>query len=163
RLRRGPFLLWLEFLRSAYNPRPEGRRPLNGEHDVANMIEKIWTVLESGLLLHLDRQEFGRLEAQTQARPLPENCQLLFPEAARARVFVVVSGRLGAHFHSENRLRRISVELTPGDFFGVHHGQDPAAIGDDLELLERSTIVAIPRDAFQILLNGRSRLRNSAR
>ena len=124
------------------------------------MIEKIWTVQESGLLLRLGQNELARMEYQSRARSLPADSPFPFPENAKEDAFVVVSGRLLARYFCNSRSQPMTVELTPGDFFGTTTGIDPAMIGDGLELAERSTIVAVPRDVLQNSLNTHQRLQN---
>jgi CRP-like cAMP-binding protein len=124
------------------------------------MIEKIWTVQESGLLLRLGQTELARMEYQSRARSLPADSLFPFPENAKDSAFAVISGRLLARYFCNSRSQPITVELTPGDFFGTTSGIDPAVVGDGLELAERSTIVAVPRDVLQNSLNTQQRLQN---
>ena len=124
------------------------------------MIEKIWTVQESGLLLRLGRSELMRMEYQSRARSLPSDLPFPFPENAQENAFIVVSGRLLVTYFSDSHRQPIIVELTPGDFFGTTVELVRQRLATRLSLSERSTIVAIPRDVLQNTLNTHQRLQN---
>lgn len=126
------------------------------------MLEKIWAVQDADLLLRLSRDDLRRLENQCRARSLPPDCEFPFSAGAAREAYLISAGRLIATAFPASRSQPIQIELTPNDFFGVIAHQDLAAASSTLMVAERTTVVAIPQDALQQILNARGRQMNSA-
>src|SRR5262245_26352472 len=122
------------------------------------MAEKLWYLKRCNLLAQLAPVDFQRLEGQSRIRVFPRKAPIYLPADAADAVFVLAEGRVKICHITADGKQSILAFIEPGELFGELAIFAPGRRDEYAEAIERSTIVMIPGDAFQDLLQHRPEL-----
>jgi len=122
------------------------------------MAEKLWYLKRCELLSQLSPTDFQLLEGFSRIRVFARKAPVYLPAEAADAVFVLVEGRVKICHITPDGKQSILAFIEPGELFGELAVFAPGTRDEYAEAQERSTIVMIPGDAFQSLLQQRPEL-----
>jgi len=122
------------------------------------MAEKLWYLKRCELLAQLSPADFQLLEGFSRIRIFARKAPVYLPAEAADSVFVLAEGRVKICHITPDGKQSILAFIEPGELFGELAVFAPGNREEHAEALERSTIVMIPGDAFQSLLQQRPEL-----
>lgn len=119
------------------------------------MAGKLWFLQRCHLFEQLRAQEIAQLEARSLVRTLPRNTSIYLPTDQGQAVFLVAEGRVKIFHLTPDGKQSILAFVNTGELFGELALLDSGPRDEFAETIERSTIVLIPRDALDGLLQQR--------
>jgi CRP-like cAMP-binding protein len=128
------------------------------DYSAAMMAEKLWYLKRCELLAQLSPADFQLLEGYSRIRVFSRKAPIYLPAEAADAVFVLAEGRVKICHVTSDGKQSILAFIEPGELFGELAVFAPGTRDEHAEALERSTIVMIPSDAFQTLLQQRPEL-----
>lgn len=134
--------------------------PAAGEADplVQHMPERVWYLQKCKLFEHLVETEIATLEARARLRKFPKGATIYLPRDAADYVYVVQEGRVRLVSITRDGKQAILALFEPGDLFGELALAGAAERDEYAETVKPSTVVSIPRDALEQVLEQNARL-----
>lgn len=116
------------------------------------MTEKLWYLKRCELFERLSAKELEQLESRCRARSFPRKTPIYLPIDEARSVFLLASGRVKiCHLTPEGK-QSILAFIDPGELFGELAVFEQGAREEYAETLEPSTVVMIPGDEMQRLI-----------
>ncbi len=122
------------------------------------MSEKLWYLKNCPLLDRLGPDELRRIEIASRARNFPRKSPVYLPADASTSVFLLASGRVKLCHITPDGKQSILAFIEPGEIFGELSMLDDGDREEYAEALENSTVVMIPRDTIQQLMESHAGL-----
>jgi CRP-like cAMP-binding protein len=116
------------------------------------MTEKLWYLKHCDLFERLSPKELERLESRCRAKSFPRNTPVYLPIDEAHSVFLLAAGRVKICHGTPDGKQAILALIEPGELFGELAMFDSAARDEYAETIEPSTVVMIPRDEMQRLI-----------
>ena len=116
------------------------------------MPERHWYLKRCQLFERLSPAELAALELRSRARKFPRGSPIYLPADAADAVLVLAEGRVRIGSYTDEGKQSILAYIEPGEMFGELSLVDAGQREEFAEAVERSTVVLIPRDAMQELL-----------
>lgn len=117
------------------------------------MAERRWFLKRCNLFERLPPEEINALELRSRARTFPRGSPIYLPADAADGVLVLTEGRVRLGSYTEDGKQTILAFVDPGEMFGELALVDSGAREEFAEAAEKSTVVLIPRDVMQDLLD----------
>jgi CRP-like cAMP-binding protein len=116
------------------------------------MNEKLWYLKRCDLFERLSPKELERVESLCRAKSLPRNTPIYLPIDDAQSVFLLASGRVKICHGTPDGKQAILAFVEPGELFGELAVFDAGAREEYAETVEPSTVVMIPREELQRLI-----------
>ena len=116
------------------------------------MSERHWYLKRCQLFERLSPTELAALELRSRARKFPRGSPIYLPADAADAVLVLAEGRVRIGSYTDDGKQSILAYIEPGELFGELSLVDAGQREEFAEAVERSTVVLIPREAMQELL-----------
>jgi CRP-like cAMP-binding protein len=116
------------------------------------MSEKLWHLKRCDLFDRLSPKELERLESCCRAKAFPRNTPVYLPIDLSQSVFLLASGRVKICHGTPDGKQAILSFVEPGELFGELAVFDAGVRDEYAETLEPSTVVLIPREEMERLI-----------
>jgi CRP-like cAMP-binding protein len=116
------------------------------------MNEKLWYLKRCDLFERLSPKELERVESRCRAKSFPRNTPIYLPIDQSQAVFLLASGRVKICHATPDGKQAILAFVEPGELFGELAVFDSGARDEYAETLDPSTVVMIPREEVQRLM-----------
>jgi CRP-like cAMP-binding protein len=116
------------------------------------MTEKLWFLKRCDLFQRLSPKELERLESRCRAKAFPRNSPVYLPIDQAQSVFLLASGRVKICHSTPEGKQAILALVEPGELFGELAVFDSGARDEYALALEASTVVMIPREEMERLI-----------
>ena len=119
---------------------------------VGPMDEKFWHLKNCELFERLSGEQIARLESRSKSKKFASGHFLYLPSDQSDSVLLLISGRVKIfHLTSEGKQAMLAI-IDPGEMFGELAMLDSGEREEFAETMEASTIVLIPGNAVQQLM-----------
>ncbi len=115
------------------------------------MSEKLWYLKRCDLFERLSHKELEQVESQCRVRSYPQNSPIDLPER-RGDTFLLATGRVNIVRSERDGSSFALTSLGPGEIFGELADFHRAAANEYVETLAPTTLVMIPSDVMQQLV-----------
>lgn len=116
------------------------------------MSEKLWHLKRCNLFEQLTPDELRRVETHSRARSFPRNSPIYLPADQSRSVFLLTSGRAKICHLTLDGKQSILAFIEPGELFGELAIFDSGSRDEYAEAVENSTVVMIPGEEFERLM-----------
>lgn len=116
------------------------------------MHDKFWYLKNCDLLARLTAEQIARLEARCRQRRFERGCVLYAPSDQSDAVFLLTSGHVKLYHITPDGKQAVLAFIEPGELFGELACVDAAMREEFAETMEQSTVVLIPREEMQRLI-----------
>ncbi len=116
------------------------------------MSEKLWYLKRCDLFERLSDDQIRRVESCSRVRKFDRNCPVYLPADESDAVYLLASGRIKICHLTTDGKESILTFIEPGELFGELAIFDPGPRDEYVEAIEPSTVVLIPREAMQQLV-----------
>jgi len=116
------------------------------------MSEKLWHLKRCDLFEQLSTEELRQVESRCRARQFPRNSPIYLPADQADAVLLMASGRAKICGFSADGKQAILAFIEPGELFGELALLVPGDRDEYAEAVEASTVVLIPADEMQRLM-----------
>ena len=118
------------------------------------MQERIWYLKNCDLLGQLSEEQLSALEKRCQMREFPAGNPIYLPSEAADSMFLIATGLVKiCHLTVEGKTSTLTF-IKPGEVFGELSLFDTEQRGEYVESVEPSTIIRMPKEEIQRLMNG---------
>ncbi len=116
------------------------------------MSDRVWYLQNCRLFEHLSEAELARLESRARIKKFPKNSTVYLPRDQADAVYVVLEGRVRLVSITKDGKQAILALFGPGDLFGELALTGVPERDEYAETALNSTIVCIPREALDPIL-----------
>jgi CRP/FNR family cyclic AMP-dependent transcriptional regulator len=117
------------------------------------MADCVWYIKNCRLFERLTADQFARLEQRARVRRFPKNTPVYLPSDAATGVFLLAEGRVKLCSSTPDGKQAILAFIEPGELFGELALLDESEREEHAETMAASTLVLLPGDALQQLMN----------
>ncbi|MEQ8210483.1 MAG: Crp/Fnr family transcriptional regulator [Lacipirellulaceae bacterium] len=117
------------------------------------MSERLWFLKRCDLFQRLRPDQLQQVELRSRARDFPRNTPIYLPADHADGVMLLVRGRVKIGSFTEEGKQTILAFIEPGELFGELSLMGGEEREEYAETVEKSTIVAIPREVMQELMS----------
>ena len=119
------------------------------------MDEKLWYLKQANLFEQLSAEEITRVESRSRMQVFPRKGIVYLPNDSGHSVFLLTSGRIRLYHVTAEGKETVLTFIEPGEIFGELSLFGQAQREEFAEAMEKSTVVRIPGDEMQRLMNDR--------
>lgn len=116
------------------------------------MSEKLWHLKRCDLFEQLSPEQLQRVELHSRARSFPRRSPIYLPAEVADSVFLLTAGRAKICHLTPDGKQSILAFIEPGELFGELAILDPGRREEYAEAVENSTVVMIPGQEMQRLM-----------
>jgi CRP/FNR family transcriptional regulator, cyclic AMP receptor protein len=116
------------------------------------MDQKFWYLKDCSLFHSLTDEQVRRIDARAKARDFKRGSLIYIPSDLGDCVLVLASGRVKIFHNTQDGKQALLAIIDPGELFGELALVDQAQREEYAEAMERSTVVLIPADEIQRLM-----------
>lgn len=116
------------------------------------MDEKFWYLKNCDLFMRLSREDVSFVEARSKARTFKRGNLIYLPNDRAQSVLLLVSGRVKIYHLTGEGKQALLALIDPGELFGELTVLDEGEREEFAETMETCTVLAIPNDVIQHLM-----------
>jgi CRP/FNR family transcriptional regulator, cyclic AMP receptor protein len=116
------------------------------------MDQKFWYLKDCSLFHSLTDEQVRRIDARAKARDFKRGTLIYVPSDVGDCVLVLASGRVKIFHNTQDGKQALLAIIDPGELFGELALVDQGQREEYAEAMERSTVVLIPADEIQRLM-----------
>lgn len=117
------------------------------------MAEHHWYIKNCRLFERLSADQFSRLEERARMRRFPQGSPVYLPSDTTSSVILVADGRVKLCSVTPDGKKAILAFLEPAELFNALALFDDADSDEYAETMAKSTLVMLPKEAVQQLIN----------
>jgi CRP-like cAMP-binding protein len=117
------------------------------------MADQVWYIKNCRLFEQLTADQFARLEQRARVRRFPKGTPIYLPSDAGTSVFLLAEGRVKLCSITPDGKQAILALIEPGELFGELALLEEAEREEHAETMAASTLVLLPREAIEQLMN----------
>lgn len=122
------------------------------------MSEKLWYLKNCPLFDRMSAEELAKIESSSRIRAFPRKSPIYLPADSSQDVFLLAAGRIKlCHLTPEGK-QSILAFIEPGEIFGELAMLDGGEREEYAETLEKSTVVLIPRQTIERMMEAKAEL-----
>ncbi len=122
------------------------------------MEDRLWYLKKCPLFEQLDSRDIAALESVSIHKKLPKRTLIYMPADSGESVFLLTSGRIKLYHITGDGKHAVLALLEPGEIFGELSLLDHGPREEFAETMEASTLIRIPKDVMQRLMEENARL-----
>ncbi|MCA9261295.1 MAG: Crp/Fnr family transcriptional regulator [Planctomycetales bacterium] len=122
------------------------------------MSERLWYLKQCTLFERVTADQMAALEARSRMRKFPRGAPVYLPADEADGVLLLAEGRIKIGAFTEDGRQSILAFIEPGEIFGELSLLDTPQREEFAETVEKSSVVLIPRDVIQQLLEENPRV-----
>jgi CRP/FNR family transcriptional regulator, cyclic AMP receptor protein len=119
---------------------------------LTGMSERLWFLKQCDLFQQLSTEQLEMLESRCRARKFPRTSPIYLPAEQANGVLLLAEGRVKICSYTEEGKQAIMAFIEPGELFGELALLEPERRNEYAEAVEKSTIVLIPAEVVQQLI-----------
>lgn len=119
------------------------------------MDEKLWYLKRANLFEQLDAEEIASLESRSRMQNFPRKSVVYLPNDPGNSVYLLTSGRIRLYHVTSEGKETVLAFIEPGELFGELALLGQTHREEFAETMEKSTVVRIPGDEMQRLMESR--------
>jgi CRP/FNR family transcriptional regulator, cyclic AMP receptor protein len=122
------------------------------------MEKKFWYLKDCSLFQCLTEEQVRRLEGRSKSRDFKRGTLIYVPSDLGDCVIVLASGRVKIFHNTQDGKQAVLALIDPGELFGELALIEPTQRDEYAEAMEHSTVVVIPTEEIQRLMDEHPRL-----
>jgi CRP/FNR family cyclic AMP-dependent transcriptional regulator len=122
------------------------------------MEKKFWYLKDCSLFQCLSEEQVRRLEGRSKSREFKRGTLIYAPSDLGDCVLVLSSGRVKIFHNTQDGKQALLALIDPGELFGELALVEPAQREEYAEAMEASTVVVVPTEEIQRLMNEHPKL-----